>query len=117
MIALSIAVLISVLIWRKTDDQLPWLASALYIMAGLIIIGIAGLIIAVMAKERFIKIIYKVYRERFGKRRRKIAGIFNMLAEGFGSLKGAANYSIQFGDCWRYRDNIRFRLIHSVLHF
>lgn len=98
MIALSIAVLISVFIWSENlYDQLPWLASALYIMAGLIIAGIAGLIIAVNAKERFIKIINKVFGSFSEKAAERISGIFNLLAEGFGSLKGAINY---FNTIW-----------------
>lgn len=93
MIALSIAVLISVFIWSENlYEQLPWLASALYIMTALIILGITGLIVAVMAKDRFIKIINAAVGKVSNKAAEKISGIFNMLAEGFGSLRGTANY-------------------------
>ncbi len=93
MLGLGIAVVISVFIWSENlYEQLPWLKSALYFMVLIVVGGIAGLILAVRAKDHFVELLEKYIGMVSAKAANKIAAIFTMLSEGFGSLKGWSNY-------------------------
>jgi uncharacterized protein (TIRG00374 family) len=92
-IFLGISVLVSVIIWQQDlYSSFPWLKSTLYISMAGIILFIFFIYLVVRFKEHFYGIIIRL----LGKISKKIAGkaahIFEMLAQGFNSLKGTKNY-------------------------
>ena len=97
-IFLGLAILISVLIWsEKLYVSFPWLKSTIYITLFIIAVVIAFVYLLVRFKERFYGLIIKVIG-RFSKTfAHKAAYIFDMLTQGFASLKGVKNYFYTFG--------------------
>jgi uncharacterized protein (TIRG00374 family) len=96
-IFLGIAVTISLVIWSSDlNVNFPWLESTLYIS----MIAVAGaalfLYLAIRFRERFYGIIVKFVGKLSEKIAYKVAHMFNMLTEGFGSLKGTKNYLLTF---------------------
>jgi uncharacterized protein (TIRG00374 family) len=92
-IALGLSVLISAFIWSSSlYETFPWLESALYLSAALMIVILLIIFLSVKLKERF----YGVILRSFGKISQKFADrlkyIFEMLTQGFTSLKGTKNY-------------------------
>lgn len=94
---LCLAIFISALVW--TEDlyfKLPWLKTSLYIS----LVGIAVLIIflflIIRYKENFYGILLKILNKISKKFADKIGYIFEMLIEGFKSLKGTKNYVLTF---------------------
>jgi uncharacterized protein (TIRG00374 family) len=84
-ISLGLAVLISVFVWRENlYDSFPWLETTLYI-SGMIIL-------TVKYKDRFYGFIIRLFSKISEKFAKKLAYIFEMLTEGFSSLKGTRNY-------------------------
>jgi uncharacterized protein (TIRG00374 family) len=92
-ISLGLAVLISVFIWSKNlYDTFPWLESALYISAALMVIILMLIYLLVKLKEKFYGKILKVLEKISGKLADKSGYVIEMLIQGFTSLKGIKNY-------------------------
>jgi len=93
-ISLGLSVIISAFIWNENLYQaFPWLKSALYISAGLMILILLIIIFLVKMKERFYGVILKAVSKISSKLADKLGYIFEMLIQGFTSLKGFKNYS------------------------
>ncbi|GMR24875.1 MAG: lysylphosphatidylglycerol synthase transmembrane domain-containing protein [Ignavibacteria bacterium] len=92
-ISLGLAVLGSVFIWRENlYNSFPWLETTLYI-AGILMLGVILLIyLTVMYKDKFYGFIIRLFSKVSEKLAHKLAYIFEMLTEGFSSLKGTKNY-------------------------
>lgn len=92
-IALGLAVLVSAFMWRESLYQiLPWLESTLY-LGGVMMLGIVIIIfMTIKFKEKFYGVIIKLFSKISEKWANKLGHIFEMLTEGFTSLKGARNY-------------------------
>lgn len=92
-ISLAFAILIAVLISSiSLYEKFPWLESALYITAAVIISVLTLIYLAVRFQEKFYSAILKIFGKLSGSVALTIAHIFNMLTEGFNSLKGSKNY-------------------------
>ncbi|MCU7496848.1 MAG: flippase-like domain-containing protein [Ignavibacteria bacterium] len=86
------ALLISVFIYNgNLYESFPWLKSSLYaasvLMAGVIIF----LFLVIRFKEKFYSIILKLVSRISVSAAHRLANVFNMLIEGFSSLKGLKN--------------------------
>jgi uncharacterized protein (TIRG00374 family) len=94
-ISLGMAVLVSAFMWRESLYQtLPWLGTTLY-LGGVMMLGIIFMIyMTVKFKEKFYGIIIRLFSRISEKWANKLAHIFEMLTEGFTSLKGAKNYLV-----------------------
>ena len=92
-IALGLAVLVSAFMWRENLYlTLPWLESTLY-LGGLVMLGMVILIyLTIKFKEKFYGVIIKLFSKISEKWANKLGYIFEMLTQGFSSLKGAKNY-------------------------
>jgi len=92
-ISLGLAVLVSAFMWRESLYQtLPWLESTLY-FGGVIMLGIVIVIyLTIRLKEKFYGVIIKLFSKISEKWANKLGYIFEMLTEGFASLKGVRNY-------------------------
>jgi uncharacterized protein (TIRG00374 family) len=92
-ISLGLAVLVSAFLWRESLYQiLPWLESTLY-LGGVMMLGILIVIyLTIKFKEKFYGVIIKLFSKISEKWANKFGYIFDMLTEGFASLKGAKNY-------------------------
>ncbi len=92
-ISLGIAVLISAFIWSSNlYEAFPWLESALYISAAMMLIVLILIYLLVKMKERFYGIILKTIGKFSVKMEDRSAYIIEMLIQGFTSLKGTKNY-------------------------
>lgn len=92
-ISLAFSILIAVLISSiSLYEQFPWLESALYISAAIIITVLMLIYFAVRYQEKFYGAIIKLFGKISESFAVTIAHIFNMLTEGFNSLKGGRNY-------------------------
>lgn len=92
-ISLGLAVLVSVFIWRENlYDSFPWLETTLYIAGILMLAVIMMIIFTVKFKEKFYGFIIRLFGKMSEKFAHKLAYIFEMLTEGFSSLKGTKNY-------------------------
>lgn len=92
-IALGSAVLISAFIWRSSlYITFPWLESALYITAAMMVIILFVIFLSVKLKERFYGVILKLVGKISLKLADRLGYIFEMLIQGFTSLKGSRNY-------------------------
>lgn len=97
LVFLCLSVLVSVIIWSgDLYKSFPWLRSSLIITA----IFMAGIILTIYLtitlKERFYKFIISIISFFSKTAAHKSAHIFNMLIEGFVSLKGVKNYFYTF---------------------
>ncbi len=91
-LALSFSVLVSVLIYSgDLYSQVPWLKSSLQIIFGVISIGIILILLTIIFKEKFYSVILNITNLVSKPLADKLAEIFEMLVEGFGSLKGTKN--------------------------
>ena len=92
-VSLGFAVLVSAFIWRENLYSIfPWLETSLYLSAFIMLAIILTIYFSVRFKERFYGIIVKLF-ERFSiKWAEKIGYVFEMLIQGFTSLKGFNNY-------------------------
>lgn len=92
-ISLGLAVLVSAYVWRENlYDNFPWLQSTLYI-AGLLMLAVLLLIyLTVTYKDKFYGYIIRMLSRLSEKYALKLGHIFEMLTEGFSSLKGTRNY-------------------------
>ena len=92
-LALGIAVLISAFIWSSSlYESFPWLESTLYISAVLMIVVLTLIYLSVKFRERFYGAIVKIIGRISVKLSEKLGYIFEMLIQGFTSLKGLRNY-------------------------
>ncbi|MGB5530480.1 MAG: lysylphosphatidylglycerol synthase transmembrane domain-containing protein [Ignavibacteriaceae bacterium] len=92
-IALGSAVLISAFIWSSSLYQtFPWLESALYLSAGIMVIILLVIYLSVKLKERFYGVILKSVGKISQKFAERLGYVFEMLIQGFTSLKGTKNY-------------------------
>jgi uncharacterized protein (TIRG00374 family) len=91
-IFLGLALLLSVYISKDLFINFPWLKSTLYISFILMLIAILFLYLTIRFKEKFYNVIIKLFSRFSVKIAAKAAHIFEMLTEGFASLKGTRNY-------------------------
>jgi len=92
-IALGSAVLISAFLWGSNlYETFPWLKSTLYISALMMLAIILVIVLSVKLKEKFYGILIKSIGSISQKFAEKLAYIFEMLIQGFTSLKGTRNY-------------------------
>ncbi len=95
LIFLLLAIFVSVLIWSgNLYDSLPWLRSTLFFVAAAIFGSILFLVLTIRLREKFYGLIVNLVKKISEKAAYKTAHIFEMLIEGFASLKGIRNYSI-----------------------
>lgn len=96
-IFLGLAVFIALLLYSSSIMLIfPWLQSTLYITVVLIGIVIFIFYLAIKHREKFSDFIVKFFSRFSDKLAHKISYIFQMLSEGFNSLKGRKNYLITF---------------------
>ncbi len=96
-ISLGAAVLISAFIWSASlYETFPWLEVTLYISAIALVVVLLMIYLSVKFKEKF----YGYFTKIIGKFSRKLAErlgyIFEMLIQGFTTLKGTKNYVLTF---------------------
>jgi glycosyltransferase 2 family protein len=92
-ISLAFAILIAVLISSiSLYEQFPWLETTLYTSAAIIISVLILIYLSVRFQEKFYAVIIKLFGKISGSLALTVAHIFNMLTEGFNSLKGRRNY-------------------------
>ena len=92
-ISLGLAVLVSAYVWRESlYENFPWLESTLYITGVLMLIVIMLIYLTVTFREKFYGSIIRLFSKISSKYAHKLAYIFEMLTEGFSSLKGTRNY-------------------------
>jgi len=93
-ISLGLAVLISVFVWRENlYDSFPWLETTLYFAGIMMLAVILTIYFTIKYKDRFYGFIIKLFSKVSEKLAQKLAYIFEMLTEGFSSLKGRRNYT------------------------
>ena len=87
------AVLVSVLIFPgNLLNEFAWLESTIYLGFGMIFLVVLFLVIIVLKREKFYSGIIKIVEKISSKWTDKLVYIFEMLADGFSSLKGVKNY-------------------------
>jgi uncharacterized protein (TIRG00374 family) len=92
-LALGLAVLISAFIWSSSlYESFPWLKSTLYVSAILMITILTIIYLLIKFRERFYGAILKIIGRLSGKLSERLGYIFEMLIQGFMSLKGIKNY-------------------------
>ena len=92
-ISLGLAVLVSVFVWRENlYDSFPWLETTLYISGIMMLTVIVMIVLTVKYKDKFYGFIIRLFSKISEKFAQKLAYIFEMLTEGFSSLKGTRNY-------------------------
>ncbi|MFO7526909.1 MAG: lysylphosphatidylglycerol synthase transmembrane domain-containing protein [Ignavibacteriaceae bacterium] len=92
-ISLGFAILIAVFLSsNRLYQEFPWLESTLFITALIILSLLFMIYLAVRYREKFYSTIIKFVGKFSGSLAVSVAHIFNMLTEGFSSLKGRRNY-------------------------
>ena len=92
-ISLGAAVLISAFIWSSNlYDTFPWLEAALYISAIILFVILLMIYLSVKLKEKFYGYLLKLVGKISLKFAERLGYIFEMLIQGFTSLKGTKNY-------------------------
>jgi len=92
-ISLGFAVIVSAFFWRENlYVNFPWLESTLFITAIMMIGIILMIYFTVKFKEKFYGVITGLFSKISEKWAKKLGYIFQMLIEGFTSLKGTRNY-------------------------
>jgi glycosyltransferase 2 family protein len=95
MVFLGLAVLLSIIIW--SDDlalNFPWLKTAVYITMISLLAAVIFIVILIKKRDLFSRIINKTVGKFSATLSEKISHVYDMLLEGFASLKGAKNYAI-----------------------
>jgi uncharacterized protein (TIRG00374 family) len=88
-----LAVLLSAIIWSKSIYiNFPWLKSALYITTVFVIMIFIFLFLIIHYKEKFYNSVTKVLGLFSVRMANKSIHVFEMLIQGFSSLKGTKNY-------------------------
>jgi uncharacterized protein (TIRG00374 family) len=97
LVFLCLTVLVSVLIWSgNLYDSFPWLKSSLFITALIMIAVILFIYLIIVLKQKFYGFIVKMIGMFSKNAANKASHIFDMLIEGFSSLRGARNYFLTF---------------------
>ncbi len=97
LISLAIAVFISVLIYgANLYENFPWLETALFILSGIMLAAILFFIILIRYKAKFLNLIVFLIEKISKKLAGKVAHVFQLLVDGFASLKGTKNYIYTF---------------------
>jgi len=92
-LALWFSVLISVTIYSgDLYKEVPWLESAIFLGFAALFFVIAFIVLLVWQKEKFYLITLKLVSKISRKAADKLSYIFNMLIDGFASIKGFKNY-------------------------
>ncbi|MGA7837954.1 MAG: lysylphosphatidylglycerol synthase transmembrane domain-containing protein [Ignavibacteriaceae bacterium] len=92
-IFLAFAVIVSALLWSENlYDKFPWLKSSIYLSLILMGLMIVFFYLMIKFKERFYNVLINLIGKVSQKLAHKAGHIFDMLIEGFGSLKGRKNY-------------------------
>lgn len=95
LVSLGFAVLVSAFLWSGSlYSTFPWLETTLYLSAFVLLAIILIIYFSVRFKERFYGIIIKLFDKFSIKWGEKITYIFEMLIQGFTSLKGFNNYML-----------------------
>lgn len=96
-ISLGAAVLISAFIWSASlYETFPWLEAALYISAIILAVVLLIIYLSVKLKEKFYGYFLKLIGKFSEKLAERLGYIFEMLIQGFTSLKGTKNYALTF---------------------
>ena len=96
-ISLGLAVLISAFIWRSSlYETFPWLETALYITAIILFAVLLMIYLSVKLKEKFYGYLLKFIGKISSRLAERLGYIFEMLIQGFTSLKGTKNYILTF---------------------
>lgn len=96
-IFLCMSIFISALIWSEDlYIKLPWLRTSLYLALIGIIAMLVFLFLVIKYRESFYGVIVKMLSRISEKFAHKTTHIFEMLVEGFRSLKGTKNYILTF---------------------
>ena len=92
----GLTIIISV--WMSADifRNFPWLRLTLYISFVVLTVGIVFLYLTIKLKEKFYNIIIRMLSRFSPRLASKSAYIFEMLTEGFASLKGTKNFIYTF---------------------
>jgi glycosyltransferase 2 family protein len=92
-LSLGFAVIISSMIWPQSlYESFPWLKMTLYITAIMLLLVITVFYLTIKFKERFYGIIVNLVNKISQKLGQRIGYVFEMLTQGFNSLKGVKNY-------------------------
>lgn len=98
LIFLGIAVYVSVLIWSSDlFVSFPWLESTLIITSIAMTSIMVLLFLVIKLREKFYGLFIKTIQKFSKKSAEKLSHIFEMLIEGFASLKGTKNYLLTLG--------------------
>jgi uncharacterized protein (TIRG00374 family) len=93
MVFLGLSVIVSVLLWSSSlYISFPWLKSTLYITMFLMAGFILFLFLIIKLHEKFYTIITRLLGRFSPSLSQKVLHVFEMLVEGFTSLKGGRNY-------------------------
>ncbi len=96
-ISMGSAVLISAFIWGgNLYDTFPWLEATLYITAVILVAVLIMIYLSVKLKEKFYGYILKLIGKISSKLAERLGYIFEMLIQGFVSLRGTKNYILTF---------------------
>lgn len=96
-ISLGSAVVISAFIWSDSlYETFPWLEVTLYISAISLIIVLLMIYLLVRYKDKFYGYFLKLIGKISKKLAERLAYIFEMLTQGFTTLKGTKNYLLTF---------------------
>ncbi len=94
---LGFSVLIALLFYStRIMTSFPWLKDTLYITFFFIIVVFLFFYLVIKYKEKFYSVVVKFLGRFSEKFAHKVAYIFQMLGDGFGSLKGTKNYISTF---------------------
>jgi len=94
---LGFSVLIALIFYsNRIMTNFPWLQDTLYITFFFIGVVFLFFYLAIKYKQRFYNVVVKFLGRFSEKFAHKVAYIFQMLGDGFGSLKGTKNYVLTF---------------------
>lgn len=96
-LSLGAAVLISAFIWRESlYGSFPWLETTLYLSAFLMLVILLLIYFSVRFKEKFYGFIVNLFSKISKSLAEKLGYVFEMLTQGFTSLRGTKNYVYTF---------------------
>jgi glycosyltransferase 2 family protein len=96
-ISLGVAVLISAFIWSANlYETFLWLEAALYISAIILAVVLIVIYLSVKLREKFYGYFLKLVGKISSNFAERLGYIFEMLIQGFTSLKGTKNYTLTF---------------------
>ena len=96
-ITLGASVVISAFIWSESlYEAFPWLEASLYISAISLVFVLVLIYLSVKFKERFYGYLLKLLGKVSTKLADRLGYIFEMLIQGFTTLKGTRNYILTF---------------------